>query len=335
VAEIQPPSNPENASQESLGGPSQQPRRESNAYSTLLRRPSPFFRIWTRLLPFFLSGILFLSTLFLIFSPIPLLVLYFRRGRGWALLACLSNLALVFALNGSWSLVYAIFVLGLVIPAAESLKAGRSLEFAAGASMAFVGIVIFGGLVWMAHLAGRSPAAEFIFQVDQAVLYLEKVASTSASVSSSDKEQWRQNLLNEFPSGIGVFSLILTWANLALLMRLNPGGVRTKAGLGPEFIQNWKAPEWLIWPTILCGVFLVWDVGAGSIAALNVFRIIVAIYAIQGVCIVTFFLNAWGVRGLWRGLIFLFLIFAVMPILLVLGFFDLWFDFRAKLRQKS
>ncbi len=328
--ETQPPvNNPESTQENSGGSP-----RSDRKYSAL-RRPSAFFRTWARVTPFFLSAIFFLSTLFLIFSPIPLLVLYFRKGRAWALLACLTNLLLVIALNGNWSLVYAIFILGLVIPASECLRAGKSLEVASGVAISFVGLVVFGGLLWMAHAHGRSPAAEFSFQVDQAVLYLERVASASATVSPSEREEWRQNLLNEFPSGIGVFALILTWANLALLMRLNPGGVRTRAGLPADFIQHWKAPEWLIWPTILCGVFLVWDVGAGSIVALNVFRIIIAVYAIQGMCIVTYFLNQWGIRGLWRALIFVFLIFAVMPLLLVLGFFDLWFDFRAKFRQKS
>jgi hypothetical protein len=58
-----------------------------------------------------------------------------------------------------------------------------------------------------------------------------------------------------------------------------------------------------------------------------------AVYAIQGLSILSFFFDVWNVRGVFRVLAFLAAIFIMMPLLLSLGFFDLWFDFRSKFRQ--
>jgi len=55
-----------------------------------------------------------------------------------------------------------------------------------------------------------------------------------------------------------------------------------------------------------------------------------AIYTIHGLSILSFFFDLWNVRGIFRAIGFLISVFVMMPLLLSLGFFDLWFDFRAK-----
>ena len=73
--------------------------------------------------------------------------------------------------------------------------------------------------------------------------------------------------------------------------------------------------------------------GSVSDVAVNLFRFLMAIYAIQGLSILSFFFDVWNVRGVFRGLAFLAGVLLMMPLLLSLGFFDLWFDFRSKFRQ--
>ena len=58
-----------------------------------------------------------------------------------------------------------------------------------------------------------------------------------------------------------------------------------------------------------------------------------AIYALQGLSVLSFFFEAWNVRGLFRALIMVAGVLFMMPLVLSLGFFDLWFDFRSKIRQ--
>jgi hypothetical protein len=105
-------------------------------------------------------------------------------------------------------------------------------------------------------------------------------------------------------------------------------------GLDAAFRKNWKAPEWLLWPTILTGLFLLVDVGRISDISLNLFRLLMAVYAIQGLSILSFFFDQWKLRGVLRTAGFLVSVFLMLPLLLSLGFFDLWFDFRSKFRQQ-
>ena len=56
-------------------------------------------------------------------------------------------------------------------------------------------------------------------------------------------------------------------------------------------------PEWLVWPTIATGFGLLVDLGPASDVAINVFKFLMAIYAIQGLSILSFFFDLWNVGG--------------------------------------
>jgi hypothetical protein len=49
----------------------------------------------------------------------------------------------------------------------------------------------------------------------------------------------------------------------------------------------------------------------------------------------SFFFDLWNIRGFFRAAGYLVSVFVMMPLLLSLGFFDLWFDFRAKFRGEA
>lgn len=305
--------------------------RSAESGASRLSVPAPW---WIRVVPFFLSAFFFLSAVFAIFAPLPLLVLRFRSGRPWAWLAILTNSAIVALAGGRLSLgLYGVTVGVLSLLMGELVARRQSLERIAVISL--LGMAIAGGalLGWYSHLHHVNPVAEFRQEVSQVVDYLEKSVSKGATWDAADSAEWKEGLLLEFPSAIAVFALILVWANLTALLRVNPEGIRERIGLDAGFVRNWKVPDWLVWPTIVSGFFLVVDVGPGSLFAINVFRFLMAIYAIQGLSILSFFFDVWNVRGMFRVFGFLTSIFLMMPLLLSLGFFDLWFDFRSKFRQ--
>jgi general stress protein CsbA len=289
---------------------------------------------WLRVVPFFLSAFFFLSAIFAVFAPLPLLLLRFRSGRKWGWVAIATNATIVgFAAGGSSCSIYVVFVGVLALAMGELIAARRSLEKTA--VFTFLSMLVIGGAVigWYSHIHHAHPIAEFRQELSATVDYLQASVAQSNSVSPADAEVWKQNLMIEFPSAIAVFALILIWANLSLLLRVNPAGIRECMGLDAGFVRSWKAPEWLVWPTIAAGVFLIVDAGLASHVSVNVFRFLMAIYAIQGLSILSFFFDVWNVRGVFRVLAFLASILLMMPLLLSLGFFDLWFDFRSKFRQ--
>jgi len=287
--------------------------------------------LWIRVVPFFVSAIFFLSGIFAIFAPIPLLFLNLRSGRGWGFLAVLTNCAIVFVAGGSVSLIaYSVFVAILAISLAEFLRAKNSIEASAGLTM--LSILLVGSLLvaWFSHIHNVNPWIALKDHVSSAVDYLSHNVPEGTFTDADEVADWKQNVLVEFPSAIAVFALVMVWASLVAVLRVNPNGVREKLGLDGSYFKKWRSPSWLVWPTIISGFFLIVDAGHVSEVSLNVFKFLMAIYTIHGLSILSFFFDLWNVRGIFRAIGFLISVFVMMPLLLSLGFFDLWFDFRAK-----
>lgn len=299
--------------------------------------PSPRVPLWVRIAPFFLSAFFYLSAFFAIFSPLPVLLLFFRSGRQWAWLALVTNLLIVAALTGLPSaLIYLVFAGSLALTLAECLVRGKSLERTTVmglVSIALLGVAIIVGYSLYFHV---HPLTEIRSSITEFVDFLGQSMSKDGGNAVMDKaelEEWKKDLLFELPSAVGILSLILIWANLVILLRINPKRIRERLGLDPGFIQRWKAPEFLVWPTIVIGFFVLIDVGLVSDIARNLFKFLMAIYAIQGLSILSFLFDTWNVRGIFRLFGYIAVVFLMMPLLLSLGFFDLWFDFRRKFRQ--
>ncbi|MCM2324165.1 MAG: YybS family protein [Oligoflexia bacterium] len=295
---------------------------------------------WIRLIPFAFSAVLFLSAFFAIFAPLPLLLASLQsqsgRRRAWAAVA--TNSVLVGVLGGLPSLgFYLIFAVVLALVLGEALRRRMSLE--RSAVVAFVAILLAGASATLVYSVSQkqSPWALVKGQVTQSVDFLMKSLPSGPELAKEElaerTEELKRGVLLELPSGIAILVLMMIWANLLIALRLNPGGIRQSLGLDPLFFQRWKVPDWLVWPTIVSGAFLLIEVKVASAIGLNVFRFLMAIYAIQGLSILSAIFEAWNVRGLLRSLGFLLAVFVMMPLLLGLGFFDLWFDFRSKFRQ--
>ncbi len=294
---------------------------------------------WIHGVPFVLSALFFLSAFFSLFAPLPILFVFFRSGRKWAWGVALVN-ALLVALLAGWVsfFLYTIFVLTLAMAMGECLSRKLSLEKTVGVSLLAVGVV---SAIAIGVYSGVHHVKPWVEIQTQASVLVDMVSESimkggtgdTALLEVADKAEWKASLLVEFPSALAVFSLILAWINLMALFRFNPGGVRDTLGITPDYFKRWKSPDFLVWPAIVCGALLLLKFGWVSDVALNVFKFLMAIYALHGLSILGFLLDIWGVKGPLRALAVGVAVFLMMPLLLSLGFFDLWFDFRSKFRQ--
>jgi hypothetical protein len=305
-------------------------RRWASRLECFVRPTDSFF-----LASFFLSAALYLTAIGAVFAPCPLLLIFFKRGRVWAFIAAITNAALVLYLGGKLGLaVYLISILLLFWIVAELLKRNVSVEkavlFALGSVLMFTGV----GLVLFSQIYHLDWMGEFYHQMLGWVKQTGRpVIADSKFFNPGDFEEWKHSFVVEFLPSVSVSLLILVWANLTLLLRSNPAGLRERLGLDAGFEKKWKAPELLIWPTLLSGFFIVFDFGLVSELSLVVFEFFMAVYAIQGLSILSYLFDLWGVRGLFRVFGYSLCVLLMLPPLLSLGFFDLWFDFRGKFRQ--
>lgn len=325
---------------------------------------------WLRVIPFFVSALLFLSGIFAIFSPLPLLLLRLQSGRKWSLIGVFTNFILVILLGGYVSSAfYVIYVLALVLSLPEFLLMRPSIKvFTPGVGspdmsvlnifqwtsarmnrVAWLTVLVMGltagvillmvGLSW--HVNPFMHLKNEVNALLDMVLQSLSLDTKNQVLNGAEPAEWKHAIILELPSAVVILALAMVWANLVLILKLNPRQLLARIGVDLGFIKRWKSPEYLVWPTLLCGFLMLIDLSSTELmffknisdVALNVFKILMAVYAIHGLSVLSFWLDAWGLKGIMRSAAFGLAIFVMLPLVLSLGFFDLWFDFRSKLRQ--
>lgn len=299
-------------------------------------------RFWNRLAPFFVSAALFLSGFFAIFSPLPFLILGVTVKLRWVLLAIVTNAVLVYFSSGPTVFQFyllSVGTIGLVLP---FLLLRRIKVEAVIARTWIVQWCLVGMLIGAyAILRGQTPWDELkqlfvsFFDVLMASLSPESREQIIQSFGGGDAgiAEWRRKTLSELPGALGIICLLIAWFNLRVLVTLNPNHFLSRVGLDRKVLDRWKNAEWLIWPTLGSWAVVLFTEGTTSDIALNIFKVLLAGYGIQGLAVLASLFEAYKIRGLLRILLYSLVLIVMMPLLLSIGFFDQWFDFRSKFRQ--
>jgi hypothetical protein len=295
--------------------------------------------IWLKATPYFLSGALFMSLLFTVFAPLPLLVARYRKtALSWRLLSTLTNSALVGFLGGQDALgIFVWIVLPIVWLLPLLLERMKKVESAVLMTTLSIVVLAAGLIVAEALLLKLSPL-EFV----QSALNegLKRVYESVPPSSQEDLlagmtlEQWMNSLKFDLPWRVVTFCLFWVFANTLILLRWNPSHLRERLGLSKRFFAEWRVPEFLIWPVVVAGALAVLGQGLWAALGMNFLGILLAVFAIQGLSILSFLLDHWKVQGAFRPFVFGASVLLMTPLVLAVGFFDTWFDFRARLRQK-
>ena len=133
--------------------------------------------------------------------------------------------------------------------------------------------------------------------------------------------------------GLYLASILVVQAScLFLLQRLQGSWYEI---VGTPFAR-WQLPPRLIWGLILAGFLWLMPVEVVSVVGLNLLVVLLPLYFLQGMAVVSSFLQKKPYPPLVKGLIYLLsLIFNPLPIIITcVGVFDLWIDFRRP-RQKN
>ncbi len=135
------------------------------------------------------------------------------------------------------------------------------------------------------------------------------------------------------PSFLLCTGIFVVWLNMVVARR-----VFSKEGLFASMtpMVEWQAPFVFVWVLIALVGLMLLDVyglhwGGFKILTLNALMVFGMVYFFQGLAIFAYYGERWAISSLIRLLFyFLFLVF-IQPLsmlLMALGFFDSWFDFR-------
>lgn len=280
----------------------------------------------------------FVGIVALVFLPFPIFYYYSKHNRAWGL--ALSGLSisifclilLIIDLRETAAVFVTLTFLGVMM--AEVVKRNISIEktvFYIVAATFVLGIVFvlyqsfqFWEAPW--HMIG----AYIEKKVHQSISLYEYmgISSEQINIVKENKAGIVAFITKIFPAICLVGMILTVWLNL-----LEGKIIFPKHGLPyPDFgnLNSWKAPEKMVWFLIAAGIILLLPEEKTKILGWNVLIVILFIYLLAGVAIVDFILKK---IGIYKGIryVILFLVFAQQFITLVViavGIFDLWVDFR-------
>jgi hypothetical protein len=316
-----------------------------NTTQTQNSRPSS----WAFSLALCLLGpLFFLSYVFSLLAPLPLLYLHTgegnpNRGRAWFFGAMVLGILLSSLIKGFWG------GLGFFLLASlPSFVLGELLLRKKGPELAVSGAVLailLGSLASFGFFEYRG--VQTLPLMKQAIeLQVTKTADVLLSRNPEEIPQETQDQLKQLKEKPALvfeelpgfaFSAIFLLCSLPCLalIRGNPKGFLKRTGIHRDFLRKWKSPEWLVWPALLCGALLIFELDPYSQIARNALKPILIIYFFQGMSILAYFLDSLRLRGPLRVMLYALGILFLTPMVVSFGFFDYWFNFRSRNRQPT
>ncbi|MES0350426.1 MAG: YybS family protein [Desulfobacteria bacterium] len=279
-----------------------------------------------------------------LFVPLPILFYRSKLGRSSGLLILVAVSLIVTSFVGLNSLGTAAFLfelglVGLILPEVfeMNLSVEKTVGFTAG------GVLTMGALI-LALYTLVSTTSPWALASD----YVEKSVKLALAVyREMDAPEEKINMLSQSLDGIlyvmlriipgimVVATLFVVWSNL-LLARLV---LRSKELFCPDFgrLNQWKSPEHLVWVAIASGVLLLFGHPGLKMLGINGLIVMMMVYFFQGIAIVSFYFEKKQFPKILR--ILLYGLIAIQQLLLLvvvaLGFFDVWIDFRRTRKVES
>jgi uncharacterized protein YybS (DUF2232 family) len=271
-----------------------------------------------------------------LFIPLPTLYYRTKLGRKYgAIIPAATMLLLIVMLGGlSIDIVFFFELLFIGFALGEffelNLSVGKTVAYTC-AAVFLTGIVI---VFFYSSLAGtglKTLASEYIRKNIELTIELYKsmgIVPADVDIKPESLEEIHFFIVRIMPAMVIVSTLFLIWATLILAKPILVSRNLNYPGFGP--LNLWKAPEYLVWAVIGCG--LMWLIPETSLKLLGIngLLILMTIYFFQGIAIVAFFFDKKQLPRFLR--IILYSLIAVQPFLLLavigMGLFDVWLNFR-------
>jgi uncharacterized protein YybS (DUF2232 family) len=275
----------------------------------------------------------FFSALF-----IPLPTLFYRsklgrvKGAAVPILACMLMIAFIGKISIDTLLFMELLFLGFVLSELVELKLSieKTMLYACG-SVIFTGTIatiIFSNIY---DIQIYSFVTEYVKKNLELTLTLYEnmdVSQESIHMLSNSFESIQYVLVRIIPALVVSSTFFISWTSLLLAKPL----LANRKLFYPSYgsLRLWKAPEYLVWGIIGCGLILLLPDKTIKIFGLNGLLILMTIYFFQGIAIVSFYFEKKKFPRTLRFILYSFIALQQVILLVVigLGFFDIWLNFR-------
>ena len=295
------------------------------------------------------NGVLIISLIFFVsvFIPIigllgalfiPLPILYYRLKlgrRNGALVPVISGSILYFVIGGvSADILFFIELLLVGFMLGELIELNYSIDkiilYATGAVM-FTGFL---GLVGYSLLSGEGIYAivsDYVTNnLELTMVLYQNMGMSEENIHLIDRflAELQPFIVQILPAMVTASTLFVAWTNILIARPVLKRRLLVYPDFGP--LKMWKAPEYLVWGVIGCGLALLLPGSVINTVGHNGLLILMTVYFFQGIAIVSFYFEKKRLPRFIR--FFLYTLIAVQHLILLavigLGFFDMWVNFR-------
>ena len=271
-----------------------------------------------------------------LFIPLPILFYRSKLGRKTGAIIPIAAGVIMMMVLGRFSIdllfFFELMLLGFILSElmAIDLSIERTVLFACGAILAsaIVGLAFYSQII---QKGLTDVAAEYVTKNLQLTLVLYEsmgMSEENIQLIANSLEQIQYVLLRIIPALAIASTLFVAWTSLLISRPL----LKSRDLYYPDFgpLNLWKPPEHLVWGVIGCGLVLLIPSGSVKLIGLNGLIMLMAVYFFTGIAIVSFYFEKKRFPRLLR--IFLYSLIALQQFVLILiiglGFFDVWLNFR-------
>jgi len=271
-----------------------------------------------------------------LFIPLPILYFRLKLGRKYgALVPAISGSILYIVVGGmSADVLFFVellligFMLGELIELNYSID--KTILYATGAVL----LTGFAGLVGYSVLSGEGIHAivsDYVTNnLELTMVLYQNMGMSEENIQLIDRflADLQPLIVQILPAMVTASTLFVAWTNILFARPV----LKRRSLAFPDFgpLNMWKAPEYLVWGVIGCGLALFLPGSVINTIGQNGLLILMTVYFFQGIAIVSFYFEKKRLPRFIR--FFLYTLIAVQHLILLavigVGFFDMWVNFR-------
>lgn len=298
-----------------------------------------------------ITSLLFIASLylpiigFLCTLLIPLPILFYRSKLGrktGAIIPGLTFMIMMFLLGGisiDILLFTELLLLGFVL--SELIEINLSIE---KTLLYACGIILITGMAALIFYSAIAQKGIMVLVSEYVTKNLELTLSMYESMGVSEQtlqliseslDRIHYVMVRIVPALIFSATLFVAWASLLFVKPM----MISRTLFFPDFgsLVLWRAPDHLVWGAIGCGASLLLRDGLLYTLGLNGLIILMVVYFFQGIAIVAFYFNKLRFPRMIRIVLYSLIAIQRMILLIIigLGFFDMWLNFRRLEKEKQ
>lgn len=270
-----------------------------------------------------------LGVFVLLFLPLPVLFYRLKLGRNsGALIAASSFFTLVLITKGiAFDTLYCGLLLTTGMILGECLERHMSIQKTMGLASLIAAVAVFSAIMVYTISQGRTLSATMTDYMNQS-LSIARQLSPEIGMDPDMTHKLISSMMIVMPGMFMISFMTTLWLNILIIRKLlKLKGITIKS---IERLNLYKAPYELVWVFIGCAMALMIPAGPVKIVGINCLIVLMLVYFFQGIAVVSFFFQKKNTPMALKGFCYFLIAVQVYVLILVigLGFFDNWIDFR-------